>query len=510
MRTAAALAPIVGVLVLMLRWRWSAARAGVVVAVGTLVLATLLFGLGASNDDPGLLSSSLGVFAEAFFVAAMIAVIIGPALAVHELQQQTGATDRLQSVLGRLSPDPRVAALTIAWFFSLFLEGAAGFGTAVALAAPFLVASGFRPVTAVVASMVGHAAGVSFGAIGTPVAAQAVISGINGSDLAGPTALFHVALGWFLAAMVVYQVGDQYVEHGRPWRMGMLAAVTFFVPYGLIARFVGPELPTLGGAIVGGAAFLGLLRFQQRHFEWESLVTAPTEALPIARDVEMPAARAAAPYLIVVVLVLVTRLVAPIKDALSSVVIDWQLPGGFSGSVLPLYHPGLLLALAFVLGALVQRARPTEAVVAAKVAARQLIGVSVALVAMVTIARTMSAADMTSTLAESASRTGGFWPLLAPVVGALGTFVTGSATASNILFTDLQMDTAKANDLSEVTMLASQGFGAAVGNMLAPHNIVAAAATVGLVGQENEILKKTLPIALFYLALGGALTVILV
>jgi len=251
--------PVLAVLGLMLGLRWPAARAGVVVALATAVLAVVAFDFGRDDSGYGIGDGLVGVLAEAGFITLTIVAIIGPALGIHHLQSATGATPMLESALRRISPDPRVVALLIAWFFALFMEGAAGFGTSVALAAPFLVAAGFTPVSAVVAAMIGHVVGVSFGAIGTPVAAQIAISGISGLDLARSTALFHVVLGWIMALVVLRLItadrGDP-----TPWRIGLLAGVSFLVPYGLIAFFVGPELPTLGGAVLGTALFIVLIR----------------------------------------------------------------------------------------------------------------------------------------------------------------------------------------------------------------------------------------------------------
>jgi lactate permease len=113
---------------------------------------------------------------------------------------------------------------------------------------------------------------------------------------------------------------------------------------------------------------------------------------------------------------------------------------------------------------------------------------------------------MTQALAEAAAASaGGAWPFFAPFVGVLGTFVTGSATASNILFTDFQQETALMLGLSVGAVAGVQCFGAAVGNMICPHNVVAAGATVGLQGREGEILRKTLGVTLVYAALGGLL-----
>ena len=494
MTTLLAALPVLAVLGLMLGLRWPAARAGVVVALGTSVLAVAAFDFGRGDSEYGIDQGLIGILAEAGFITLTIVAIIGPALGIHHLQSATGATPMLEAALRRISPDPRVVALLIAWFFALFMEGAAGFGTSVALAAPFLVAAGFTPVTAVVAAMIGHVVGVSFGAIGTPVAAQVAISGVSGLDLARSTALFHVILGWVMALVVLRLITADRHEP-TPWRIGLLAGVSFLVPYGLIAYAVGPELPTLAGAVLGTAMFIVVIRCRT--------------VAPAVEDPEAPSGRqvaiAAAPYLALITVVLLTRLVAPVEDRLRSVTIEWQLESTFTGSVMPLYHPGLLLTAAFFTGAALQKARTSQVADAFVAATRQLATVTVALVSMVTIARLMSQSGMTADLADTAARTGAGWPLISPVVGALGTFVTGSATASNVLFTELQIDTAAARGLDVTTMLGAQGFGAAVGNAIAPHNIVAAAATVGLAGRESEILRRTLPVTAAYLALGGGL-----
>jgi lactate permease len=494
--------PVLAVLGLMLGARWPAARAGVVVAVGTAGLAVVAFGFGRDDAVYDVAEGFLGVLAEAAFITLTIVAIIGPALGIHHLQMATGATPVLESALRRISPDPRLAALLIAWFFALFMEGAAGFGTSVALAAPFLVAAGFGPVSAVVAAMIGHVIGVSFGAIGTPVAAQVAISGLAGIDLARSNALLHVALGWVVALVVLRVIINDRGEP-TPWPIAILAAAAFLVPYGLIAWAVGPELPTLGGAVIGTVVFVAVIRATTR----DGPVSVPPDREPADRTASdgNRLAWAAAPYLALIAVVLVTRLVPPVEDRLRSVTVDWELFGAFSGAVQPLYHPGLLLTIAFLIGAAVQGARAPQVTGAFVAATRQLATVTVALVAMVTIARLMSQSGMTADLADAAAQTGAVWPLISPFVGALGTFVTGSATASNVLFTELQVDTAVARELDVTRMLGAQGFGAAVGNAIAPHNIVAAAATVGLAGRESEILRRTLPVAVGYLTLGGLL-----
>jgi len=519
--------PILVILALMLGWRWSAARAGSVGVVVTLGVAFLAFPF-PERIDPGLaIASALGgAAAEAGFVALTILWIIGPALGIHQLQLRTGAADVLRTALAAFAPDPRLLALLIAWFFVLFMEGAAGFGSSVALAAPFLVAAGFHPVQAVTVTLVGHVVGVSFGAIGTPIVPQVAATGIPGTEIARATGIYHSLLGWIPLFVMVGMVNRAMPGRGGSravWGWTALAFVCFLLPYTLLWQFVGPELPTVGGALVGGILFVLLMaRFgpgRQRAIVRKGSVVKrrEPEAGENADTREQSPHRprkileAAAPYLAVVALVLLTRLAPGLRETLQSIEFRWELTGGFTGSVQPLYHPGSMLLAGFILGAFLQRAARTIVLEAVIDATRKLGPVTAALVAMLLISRIMVHAGMTEALAlAAAASTGGAWPLFAPLVGTLGTFVTGSATASNILFTDFQAETASATSLPVVGVIGAQGFGAAVGNMICPHNVVAAGATVGLEGREGEILRRTLWVTLFYAGVGGGLALVLV
>jgi lactate permease len=510
--------PVVAILVLMVAARWSAAAAGATAAAGTVVLALTVFGFGGGDFSFGPVEGVVGVVARAAWVALTVMLIIGPALGIHHLQQRTGATLALEAGLARITPDPRVAALLIVWFFCLLIEGAAGFGTPVALAAPFLVAAGFRPVTAVVAAMVGHASAVPFAAVGTPTLAQLAIVDHPARELAWAVAPYMAVSGLVLAFVVARLVGTLVPTQGPPWRWMAVAYVAFFVPNLLIARFVGPELPSLVGAIVGAAAFVLAVRTVVRR---RPLVPAeggdPSDGgapspvgVPVRAVPTMSFLAATAPYLVLVVLVLLTRLVVPVREAARSVEWRWEVFDHFSESIEPLYHPGLLLALSFVAGALWQRASLTDMGLAFRRATLQVVPVFVALLAMVTVAFTMSEAGMTTQLATAAAGAGVLWPVLSPFVGALGTFMTGSATASNILFTEFQDQTALAADLDPVPLLGAQGAGAAIGNIVCPHNVVAAAATVGLGGREGQVLRQALPVAAVCLVLIGAMAWLIV
>ncbi len=529
--------PLLIVLVLMLGLRWPAVRAGGAGVLLTLLVAWFGFGYGTRVlTELGVAGATGGALAEALFIAATILWIVFPALCIHELQLRTGAVDVLRMAMGRLSGDPRITALLVAWFFVLFVEGAAGFGTSVALAAPFLVSAGFRRVHAVSIALVGHTVGVSFGAVGTPVLAQVAVTPYSGLELAGATAAYHGLAGWLMPLVTMLLVTRALPREqrlgGGAWAWTLLAAVAFLLPYVLVAQFIGPELPTLAGSLIGAAVFIAALLLARRFGAAKEAKQAATQAqrapTPAGRGSAAAAAgrtqrtrrrgrherrgralvRAAAPYLVLVTLVLITRLVPSLRDALQAVTIAWE-GDPFGASFEPLYHPGTMLLLGFAAGAAWQRAALSDVGAAMRTAASRLVPVTLALVAMLGLARLMVHAGMVDVLAGAAAlAAGAAWPLLAPLVGLLGTFVTGSATTSNVLFTDFQVATAERLELPVLALLGAQGFGAAVGNIVCPHNVIAAGATVNLTGREGEVLRRTLGVALVYGLLGGVLALL--
>jgi lactate permease len=492
--------PILLILVLMIGLGWSAARAGSLGAASGLALGLGVFGLAeAAGAEAGRLAAVLGVAAEAGFTTLTILWIIFPALCIYQLQVRGGSIDVLRRSMARVSGDPRILLVLVAWFFALFLEGAAGFGTPVALAAPFLVASGVDRVQAVVLVLVGHAVGVSFGAIGTPVLPQMAVTGLAGIEISRVTGGYHGLLGWmmmvFLMRFAAHGGGDVAPSRGA-WRWGAVGALCFFLPYAAIATWVGPELPTLGGALIGGGAFVLAVRAASRR---RAGAETPTRAIAV-----LPLLRACAPYLVLVGVILLTRLVGPLREPLREIELAWSLHGVFTGGILPLYHPGTMLFLGFALGGLLQRQKPPLVHASMFAAAGQLGIVAVALFAMLLLSRVMVHSGMIEVMAIAAASTvGAGWPLLVPFVGVLGSFVTGSATASNILFTDFQRVTAESLDLPVLPLVGAQGFGASVGNIVSPHNVIAGSATVGLGGREGEVLRRTLGPCLLYAGAGG-------
>ncbi|SDY63856.1 L-lactate permease [Citreimonas salinaria] len=480
MGAALAATPLAVILIGMAILRRSAVLSG---AAG-LALAVIL-ALTAFRPSDGIAPLMTGVAAEALHTVATILWIILPALALFEFQKASGAILRIRDMLASLTGERRLQAILIAWFFGLFMEGAAGFGTPVALAAPLLVGLGYAPVRAVVLALLGHAAGVSFGALGTPVLAQVAVSGLTAQDIALQTAALHaIAAPVLLVAMV--RLADEAPLTGRLLGWTAFAAASFLLPSVILAALVGPELPTLGGALIGAAVFVAVLRHSQPR----------NAAKPLFHFSDL------APYGLILLLVLATRLIAPVQETFAGLTLSWSMNGGYKGSFQPLYHPGTLLFLGLLLGAL-GTGRSGLLPGALSVALRRLLPVAIALLVMLTLSRLMVHAGMIRSLAAAAAGVGPVWPFLAPFVGVLGSFITGSATSSNILFTEFQVSTADRLGLPPTNLVAAHGFGSAIGNIVAPHNIIAGSATVGLMGREGVVLARTARLCLIYAAIGG-------
>lgn len=481
-----ALLPILLLLLCMTALGWSAASSGMIGAAAAMGLAILAFEY--ETDGIGL----VGPLLEAGFTAATILWIVFPALAIHEVQTRSGASMRISKWLTSISDKPAILVLILAWFFALLLEGAAGFGTPVALIAPMLVALGFSSQRSLVLALIGHAAGVSFGAVGIPMVPLLEAQAVNPRELSLTIMLLHAALGWALV-LVVFRLA---ITEGRTgnWILVPFAAFLFFLPALALAWLVGPELPTLGGALIGGVIFIALVKWK-----W------PPGGSPLG-TVKYGILLAILPYALVLTAILVTRTLPPLTASLQSVVVEWDLAARFSGSVSPLYHPGTMLMLALAGAVMLRPASRLVILPSLRAAAFRLPSVAFALVSVLLLSRIMVHSGMIDALASAAAAVlGSAWPAAVPLVGALGSFITGSATASNILFSRFQVAAADASGLEPMLALAGQGFGAAIGNVIAPHNIVAGAATVGLVGREGTILKATLPVCLAYASMGGLL-----
>ncbi|GAA3890594.1 L-lactate permease [Streptomyces sedi] len=538
-----ALAPILLVGLLLVGLRWPATRAMPAGYLLVVVIAMLFWEVGAAE----VAASSL----QGLIIALTLLYIIFGALLLLATLDASGALRTIRSAFTQISPDRRVQAIIVGWLFGSFIEGASGFGTPAAVVAPLMLALGFPALAAVMVGLIIQSTPVSFGAVGTPMLVG-VNDGLSGSaaetrlaergtalgdyvpEVAVQVALLHTLVGTLVPLFVVCLL-TRYFGARRSLGEGLevapfalFAAFAMTVPYLAVAVLFGPEFPSLLGGLIGLVVVMvatrrGFLQptrawdFEPRERwlpEWSGSVR-PDMSEATAGD--MPVARAWLPYLVVAGLLVVTRLPQlPLKEWLSGITWEWNgiLGTPVAQAVEPVFLPGFLFLLTVGVSYPLFRMRRRQIVASWRVAGRQIVSAGIALLFAVPLVRVFinSGPDFNSTGLESmpltlatgaADLAGGAWPMFAPWVGALGAFVAGSNTISNLMFSLFQFSTAEQIGISAKTVVAAQAVGGAAGNMVTVHNVVAACATVGLIGREGLLIRKTvLPMVYYCLAAG--------
>ncbi len=427
-----------------------------------------------------------------------------------------------------VTSDRLVQVLIIAWGFGSFLEGISGFGTPAAICAPLLVALGFRPLAAVVASLTADSVAVSFGAVGTPVVVG-IAEGVPGIDESELLEISMVASTLDLAVgtlipLVMLAVMTRFFGEAQSWREGLrmwplalVAGASFTLTSRAVVALLGPEFPS----IAGGAVAMGVLILFARR-GWLMPIDPWRFGLD---DVDPPEdgadhmrlSLAWAPYLLVAALLVFTRIESlGAKQALQDIRISFDdiLDTGISAGLEPLYLPGAVFVAVALATVFLHRMKPRRLGDALRAASRATLPMAIALGTAVPMIRVFIRSDVNGAglagmpleLARLvAEATGAAWPLVAPAVGALGSFVAGSATFSNLMFSAFQSSVATDVGVDPSLVVAGQMLGANAGNMVAVVNVVAALTVVGSLGEEGNVIRKTGIPMLFYLTVAGAL-----
>ncbi|MEX2581672.1 MAG: L-lactate permease [Gemmatimonadota bacterium] len=545
-----ALAPLLVIGVLLVGFRWPAKWA---MPVGYVVVVALALGVWGMD-----LVQIAAASVEGLIIAGGLLYIIFGALLLLATLTASGAIRSIRAAFTRMSPDRRVQAIIVGWLFGSFIEGASGFGTPAAVAAPLLLALGFPAMAAVMVGLIIQSTPVSFGAVGTPVLVG-LFGGLTGSPaveehiailglsmpeylsfLGVRIAILHAAAGTiiplFLACMLTGFFGRNrsFGEGLGVWKFALFAAFAMTIPYVTVAALLGPEFPSLLGGLIGLAIVVfatqkGFLLPEKNwdfapRSEWEKDWMGnvdPEEDLDPS-SAPMGIGRAWAPYLLVALVLVLTRVPQlPLQQWLTGITLTWPNIFGtpLNGSIQPFYLPGFIFILVVVMTYAIHGMNRTQIAESWKVAGGQIMGAGVALLFALPLVRVFinsgpafnetGLQSMPLILAEgSAALAGSAWPFFAPWIGALGAFVAGSNTVSNLTFSLFQFATAQNIGAFPAVVVAAQAVGGAAGNMVTVHNVVAAAATVGLLGQEGALLRKTAIPMTYYLLLTGSLAFI--
>jgi len=537
-----AILPILVAAVLLVGFRLPARVAMPVV----YVLAVLIGGIAWTMPLAQIVAASI----QGLFIAFEILFIIFAAILLLNVLKHSGAIAAIRSGFTTITPDRRVQVIIVCWLFGSFIEGASGFGTPAAITAPLLVALGFPALAAVMLGMMVQSTPVTFGAVGTPILVG-VRGGLDSADvtqqLAGAglefaeylqivtahVVLLHAIVGTIMPLLMIMMM-TRFFGENRSWTEGLsiwpfalLGGVAFTVPYYFTGVLLGPAFPSLLGGLVGLAIVTTAARkkflvpndtwdFPQRT-TWPDDWMGKLEMRLETPDKVMSPARAWMPYLLVAALLVLTRLPQlPFGAALRSIVFRWEdiLGTPVTATTAPFYLPAAMLLIVALVTVVLHGVRVRQFTAAVSESTRTLLGAGFVLVFAVPMVRIyinsdVNALDIQSmpiAMAEWVSmNVGAVWPFFAPFIGALGAFIAGSNTVSNLMFSLFQHGVATALDISAAMVVALQAVGAAAGNMIAIHNVVAASATVGLLGQEGATLRRTILPTMYYLVATGAL-----
>ncbi len=502
------LAPFLVLFVLLIGLRRPAYEAAPISYAITVGIAFWVWEISGSVLVASLLDT-LVVFAEVFLIVAV-------ALLVLNVMIETGALDTIKRSMAGVTSDKRVLAMLLAWGLVGFIEGIAGFGTPAVLAAPVLVHFGFSPTKAVAISLIGNSTAVPFGAAGTPVIIG--FRGLGLSDDVVASAVFqgaavHAGMAILVTCFITYLVtrGEEKGRFREFIPFAVFSALSFSLPYLAAAYLVGPELP----AIIGGAsAILAITLAANRGLLLPS--QDGTEGGEGEEERPGPAAvmRSFAPFAVMVVALIASRMIPGLRELLEGMTLSF---GEFRTLELdqeaaPLYTPYFYLALALIVALVIFKVTRQTLRDAATATYQRLRLASVVLVFIIALTQLVLWSEVNQAGLPSipevlgqgfADYLGGAFVIFSPFLGAMGSFMTGSATVSNLLFAGLQVDSAEALGSPVARFLGLQLIGAGVGNMISLSNIAMAAGSVGLEAREGKVMRITgIPVVVVCLVAG--------
>jgi lactate permease len=507
-----AVAPLVTLFVLLGGLRMKAQWAALIALAVSIVVAIAVYSMpfGQTMD-----SAAEG----AVFGFYPILWIVINAIWIYNMTRETGHFAVLRRSFSRVSSDQRVQAVIIAFSFGALMEALAGFGTPVAICSVMLIALGFKPIKAASVALVANTAPVAFGAIAIPIVTLSQVTGLDKHDLGSmvgrQTPFIALIVPLILVGMVDGRRGIR-----QAWPAALTCGFVFAALQFATSNYISVELTDIIASLGSAAAVVALLQIWQPSEVAEgrfsgqrpAIAGASTHAPALEREIAqreergdppIEQLRAYAPYLIIIAVFGIAQIGA-VHTALGSATKQFSWPGLHvlnSKGEAPksatfkfdwLQAAGTLLLISGLLTMAVLRVTPARAVRIYGSTLVQLKSAILTVMAVLSLAYVMNLSGETITLGTWAAGAGGFFAFLSPMIGWLGTAVTGSDTSSNSLFGVLQVTAAKKANIDPVLLAASNSSGGVLAKMISPQNLAIGAAAVGMAGQEGTLFRKVI------------------
>lgn len=503
--------PVLLLLVTLIVFRWRAPVVGLIGYVLALMIAISTFGA----DVTVLWIASAKGLALSFFVLS----IIWTAVLLYNVIEQAGAMEVIGARIADLTKDPLSHSLLLAWAFSGFVQGVTGFGVPVAVVIPLMVMVGVRPMTAAVAVLIGHSWAVTFGSLGSSYYSIQLVTDIPGSEI-GPTMALLFALPIFGTGFAVAHITDGFSGVRKGGVMIIVTgSVMAFSTWGM-AVLDAPQLSSVMAGLLG-CVVIWAFSLVRSNGQRDGL-------MPNGLDVEMDTTTsigrmgfhtAFVPYYLLMILTVCAQ-TGFVQNIFGDPKLAMDYPGtitnlGFAiepvkqyAAISLLGHPAPIIIASLIGTAIVLILRgfwdAKLSWQAINRTYRQSLSPTFGIVTMVMMAVVMLHSGMTEMIARGlAEIAGGMFPLVSPFIGLVGAFMTGSNTNSNVMFGALQIETARALNMSAVVVASLQSIGGSIGSAATPAKVLLSTTLVGLSGEEGNIMRRALIYTMALIALIG-------
>jgi lactate permease len=520
--------PLLTLFVLLGVFRVTAWVSGLVALAVAIVVAIAVW------DVPAGQSFDMAAEGAAFGLFPIMWIVIN-AIWIYNMTESTGHFAVLRRSFATISDDTRIQAVIIAFSFGALIEGLAGFGTPVAITSVMLLALGFSPLKAAALSLIGNTAPVAFGSIATPIVTLAAQTELPFEDLGAMVGRQTPFLA-LIVPLILVGVVDGARGVRQTWPAAVVAGVTFAIAQFVCSNYISVELTDIIAALVSTIALVGFLRVWKPS---EPLLVEPTGGPSPAiagaagsdpalergvrlrnqsedEDSTREKLEAYAPYIIIVVVFALVKLVDPIERFLfefsggTGFAGDEKTPNGFDWPGLNVIGsdgeapsaqtfqfsfwdtPGTVVLVCGLLTIAALRINLRDALRSYGVTLNQLKFAIVTVMAVLGLAYVMNLTGMTTTLGRWIAGSGDVFAFLSPIIGWLGVAITGSDTSSNALFGALQVEAAREAGLNDVLLASANSSGGVLGKMISPQNLAIGAAAVAMAGKEGDIFRRVL------------------
>ena len=515
--------PILLLIVLMMGFKVSGFKSAIVTLVVTILLA--LFAAPAMHiipekfADASIVGITIWSVVEGLLKACFpIILIIICAIFSYNILCETKEIETIKTQFIQMTSDKGLLVLLLTWGLGGVLEGMAGFGTAVAIPAAILIGLGFKPMFSAVICLIANTVAVGFGAVGLPattLANQVAAEGIADSATLCEVATFiiiQLALMFFITPFLILMMTDR-KKVFRNFTLALFVGTFSIIVQFCCAHFIGPETPAILGSV---AAIIAMLIYNKLFIREESTdgVKVEKKQFGLAKTL-----KAWSVYGLIIFFILISSKIVPAINTLlnSSLVTQFDLP--VTGNAFRfgwLSNAGLMIFLGAVIGGMIQGMSFGSLMKLLAKTTVNLQKTAITICCLVAMAMLMNNTGMTNDIANGlVELTGRYFPFFAPLIGSIGTFVTGSATNANILFGKLQATAAGKLGLvnqstffgvpgNETNWLAAANCaGSEGGKLLSPQSIAIATAACDMEGQDGDIMRKTMPFAIFWILMNG-------